>query len=106
MRSLLCEAADCVYNHDEKCTAHAILVSNTEDETFCDTYTNEDSFVAAAHIHADDAEFGDELSDSPRITCNVSQCAYNKSFHCHADKVQIDDPHDVMICNCLTYRHK
>lgn len=106
MRSLICEAFDCIHNQNEKCSARNILVSNTSDETFCDTYTKKDSFVASAHVHSDDTEFAEEMGESPRITCNVSQCAYNKSFHCHAEKVQIDDPHDVMICNCLTYRSK
>lgn len=105
MRTLQCRAEDCVYNADEHCSAHAIMVSNTEDETFCDTYTKKDSFVAAAHIPAD-AEFGEELAASPRITCNVTQCAFNKSFRCRANSVEIDDPHDVMICNCNTYRPK
>ena len=105
MKSLRCEAEDCVYNQSEQCSARAILVSNTADETFCDTYTKTGSFVASAHF-ATDAEFGEELSESPNITCNVTACAYNKSFRCRADVVQIDDPHDVMICNCKTYRPK
>ena len=105
MRSLRCRANDCAYNRNEQCGARAILVSNTSDETFCDTYTKEGSFAASAHFH-DDAEFGEELADSPSITCNVTGCAYNKSFRCRADMVQIDDPHDMMICNCETYRPK
>lgn len=105
MRSLECQAADCAYNVSKHCGANAILVSNTADETYCDTYTRVDSLIGSARSRAD-AEFGEELASAPQITCNVSQCAFNKSFRCRAQAVQIDDPHDVMICNCKTYRPK
>lgn len=104
MRSLKCSAQDCAYNNKKFCSANNILVSVASSEAFCDTYTKNDSFVAAANLA--DTEFGDEPLKSPRITCTVSQCIYNKSFRCHANKVQIDDPHDEMICNCLTYHSK
>lgn len=104
MRTLKCEALDCAYNNEERCSADTILVSIASDETFCDTYTKNDSFVDSAAFA--DTEFGEEPFKSPRIKCNVTQCVYNKSFRCHANKVQIDDPHDEMICNCLTYHSK
>ena len=106
MKSLKCQASDCMYNTDYFCDANTILVSNTSNETYCDTYTKENSFVAYSHLPAD-TEFAAELGEnSPRISCNVTQCAYNKSFHCRARSVEIDDPHDSVICNCLTYRPK
>jgi len=105
MKSLSCSAVSCVHNHDQQCSAKAILVSKSADETFCDTYTDENSFVAAAYLDTE-SEFGEELSAPPNITCNVSGCAYNQSFRCHAHAVKIDDPHDTVICNCLTYRPK
>ncbi len=106
MKSLKCQATDCVYNAQEKCGANMILVSNTSQETYCDTYTKENTFVAASVIPTD-MEFGSELDDhAPRISCNVTQCTFNKSFHCRATKVEIDDAHDSVICNCLTYRPK
>ncbi len=103
MRALSCQAHDCAYNKHSSCIADNILISIAENETFCDTYTRNDSFVAKPNIA--DTEFGDEMC-SPKITCNVSQCIYNQSFRCQANKVQIDDPHDEMICNCITYRPK
>lgn len=106
MKSLKCQATDCMYNSNQLCGANMILVSNTSQETYCDTYTKENSFVATANIPAD-MEFGNELGNhTPRISCNVTQCTYNKSFHCRANNVEIDDPHDSVICNCLTYRSK
>lgn len=106
MKSLKCQAADCVYNADFRCGANMILVSAASQETYCDTYTKENTFVAASVAPAD-TEFGSEPGGhTPRISCNVTQCTYNKSFHCHAGNVEIDDPHDSVICNCLTYRPK
>ncbi len=105
MKSLKCQATDCIYNTDLRCDAHVILVSNTSEETYCDTYTKENSFVAAGHIA--DVEFGEEMGDNtPRVSCNVTQCTFNKSFHCRARSIEIDDPHDSVICNCLTFRPK
>ncbi len=105
MKSLKCQATDCVYNSHERCSANMILVSNTSQETYCDTYTKENTF--AASLMPADTEFGDELEGHmPRISCNVTQCTFNKSFHCRAANVQIDDAHDSVICNCETYRPK
>jgi len=95
-----------MYNVDAKCGAKAIQVSSMEQETYCDTYTKEDSLISgiAEWRDADDTEFGD--FGAPKIVCNVSECAYNKSFHCRARGIEIDDPHDSTICNCRTYRPK
>lgn len=112
MRSLICQAADCMYNTRHKCDANVIQVNNTSRETFCDTFADKSSFVAELKNNntfkdAADTEFGSEsVPDSPRISCTVSKCAYNKSFRCKADSVEIDEPHDVTICNCRTYRPK
>ena len=106
MKSLKSQASDCMYNTDYFCDANTILVSNTSDETYCDTYTKENTFVASSHLPADTEFAAEPGENSPRISCNVTQCAYNKSFHCRARSVEIDDPHDSVICNCLTYRPK
>ncbi len=107
MQYLKCRAEDCMYNVDTQCSANTIRVSITGQETFCDTYTREDAFVAAEIVDliSADAEFGDDIG-SPRIACNVIQCAYNQSFHCKAHGVHISSPHDAMICSCRTYRPK
>lgn len=115
MQSLVCQASDCMNNLNGQCCANTIQVSNTRQETFCDTYTKDNSFVAVQqdHLHSGsythgvaDTEFGSEIVDSPNIKCNVSECSYNKSFKCKADGVEIDNPHDTMVCNCKTYRPK
>lgn len=107
MQYLKCRAGDCMYNVDAQCSANTIRVSISGQETFCDTYTREDAFVAAEIIDliSADTEFGGDIG-SPRIACNVTQCAYNQSFHCRAHGVHISSPHDGMICNCRTYRPK
>ncbi len=106
MKALKCEAADCVYNNEKSCGANMILISNTASDTYCDTYTKENTFAAASVIPAN-TEFGGELgSHVPRISCNVTQCVFNKSFNCRAHSVNIDDPHDSVLCSCLTYRPK
>lgn len=105
MKALKCQATDCMYNTNQHCDANTILVSNTAEETYCDTYTKENTFVAAARMA--DTEFGEELGQgTPKVACNVTQCVYNKSFHCRARNIEIDDPHDSVICNCITYRPK
>ncbi len=113
MQTLICQAADCVYNDNKKCSANVIHVNVGKQETFCDTYTKADSFVAneagnMPHLtdNISDAEFGCEFVDSPRISCTAASCVYNKSFRCKAKGVEIDDPHDSIICNCNTYRPK
>ncbi len=103
-----------MHNLRDRCSAKAIQVSNTRQETFCDTYTKDTSFVAAEkddirRAFSDsvaDTEFGAEFFGSPKITCNVSKCSYNKAFHCKANGVQIENPHGTMMCNCKTYRPK
>lgn len=115
MHSLTCQATDCMYNAQGKCSANMIQVSNSSRETFCDTYIKDDSFVAAGKKNTEsgaftnsvsDTEFGSEFVSSPRISCTATQCAYNKSFHCKADGVEIDNPHDTMICHCNTFKQK
>jgi hypothetical protein len=113
MQTLVCESVDCMYNDSRKCSANVIQVNFTRQDTYCDTYTKKDTFVAdqtdkMPHItdNVPDAEFGAETDDSPRISCTASMCVYNKAFRCKARGVEIDDPHDSNICNCNTYRPK
>lgn len=113
MRTLICQAIDCIYNDSNKCSANVIHVNAVKRSTFCDTYTKADEFVAQQaekmpHLsdNASDAEFGCEFCGSPRISCTAAACAYNKSFRCEAGGVEIDAPHDTAICNCSTYRPK
>lgn len=113
MHSLICQAISCIYNDSRKCSANVIRVGVARQETFCDTYTKTDSFVAdqAENMprlteNISDAEFSTELTDSPRISCTASACVYNKAFRCKAKAVEIDDPHDADICNCNTFRSK
>lgn len=115
MQSLQCQALDCMHNLSGQCSANVIQVNSTRNETYCDTYTRSDTFVAKEYDNSKyntfndstmDTEFGDEFVGSPKISCNVTKCAYNKSFHCRADDVNIDNPHDTMMCNCNTYRPK
>ncbi len=112
MESLTCQATDCMHNLHNRCSAKAIQINNTRQETFCDTYTKDTAFVAAEkdsirNAFSDvDSEFGAEFIGAPKISCNVSKCAYNQSFHCKAPGVQIEDPHGTMMCSCKTYRPK
>lgn len=113
MQTLVCEAVDCIYNNSQTCSANVIQVNYTRQDTYCDTYTKDGSFVTdqagkmpqPADI-GPDAEFGAEMTDGPRISCTASMCVYNKSFRCKARGVEIDDPHDSNICNCNTFRTK
>ncbi len=108
MSQLKCHAADCVYNLQQSCSAHAIRVSRTHSDTFCDTFTKDSPMVSAEKDRQMDGlntEFGSDIG-APKILCTVSECAYNKSFHCKAGRVSIDDPHDSVICSCITYRPK
>ncbi|MDD5016752.1 MAG: DUF1540 domain-containing protein [Eubacteriales bacterium] len=114
MQTLKCEASDCMYNTNSQCAANVIQVNGTRAQTYCDTYIKDSAFVAAGKENmgvltgsvAADTEFGSDLTGSPRISCTVTKCAYNNSFHCRADGVEIDNPSDTMMCNCKTYRPK
>ena len=114
MKLLLCQASDCMYNTSGRCGANMIQVNDRRQEAFCDTYVQDGTFVAEEKDLTRDAfidaigytEMGAEFGDTPRISCMVSGCAYNQSFHCRADGVEIGPPHDSMICNCNTYRPK
>lgn len=113
MQSLYCQASDCIHNMSGNCSANTIQVSNTKSETYCDTYVKSGSMVAgdAALSEAEfagksDTEFAAEFTGSPKIACNVSECVFNKSFHCRARDINIQEPHDTMLCNCKTYRPK
>jgi hypothetical protein len=113
MQTLVCEAVDCIYNDSRECGANVIQVNFTRQDTYCDTYTRQDSFVAdqadkMPHItnNLTDAEFAAEMTGAPRISCTASMCVYNKSFRCKANGVEIDDPHDSNVCNCNTFRPK
>jgi hypothetical protein len=93
---------------EQSCSAHTIRVSRTQSETYCDTYTQDSPMVAAEKQHllrGLTAEFGADIG-APKIICTVSECAYNKAFHCKAGSVNIDEAHDAVLCNCLTYRPK
>ncbi len=113
MQTLVCEAVDCIYNDSQRCGANVIQVNYTRQDTYCDTYTKEDSFVAdqagkMPHIgeSAQDTEFGADIIGAPRISCTAATCVYNKAFRCKARGIEIDDPHDSNVCNCNTYRPK
>jgi len=114
MASLFCQAATCMHNKAGSCGANNIQVSNAQSETFCDTYTASDSFVASEDnyvqyttlVSRTDSEFGEDFENPPRITCNVGACMHNQSFRCNAGDVQIGQPHHGMKCNCKTYRTK
>ncbi len=106
MQYLKCQAKDCVYNVNTQCSANTIRVSIAGQETFCDTYTREDTFVAPeiGDLSIADTEFGD--IGSPRISCGVFKCAYNRSFRCRAHGVHISSPAEDLACNCRTYHPK
>lgn len=113
MRTLICQAVDCIYNDRRTCSANVIRVNVARQETFCDTYTKAEEFVAdqadrMPHLtdNISDAEFGSEFVDSPRISCTAATCVYNKAFRCKAKSVEIDDPHDFNVCNCNSFRPK
>jgi len=108
MSGLKCQAFDCIYNMEQRCSAHTIRVSRTHRETYCDTYSKDSPMVMAEKerlLDGADTEFGTDIG-TPKIICTVSECAYNKAFHCKAGLVDIDNPHDSVVCNCLTYRPK
>ncbi len=108
MSDLKCQALDCMYNMEHYCSAHTIRVSRTHRETYCDTYTQDSPMVSAEKdrlLAEMSTEFGSDIG-APKIVCTVSECSYNKSFHCKAGRVNIDNPHDSVICNCITYRPK
>jgi hypothetical protein len=113
MHTLTCQAISCIYNDSRKCSANVIRVGVAKQETFCDTFTKADSFVAdqadkmpSLTDNISDAEFSNELADSPKISCTAAACVYNKAFRCRARSVEIDDPKDSDICNCNTFRSK
>lgn len=113
MHTLTCQAISCIYNDSRRCSANVIRVGVARQETFCDTYTKADSFVAdqADKVprltdNISDAEFSAELTDSPRISCTATACVYNKAFRCRARGVEIDDPRDTDRCRCITFRQK
>lgn len=111
MRSLTCQAGDCAHNEAGQCNANVIQVSNTSAETFCNTYTKDETGsnnekYAAIFSGATDVEFASELFAAPKIMCNVTKCMYNKSFHCKAKGVEIDNPQGTDMCNCITYQQK
>ena len=121
-QTLYCQAEDCMHNEHGHCQANVIQISNAAQGTFCDTYVKQDAFVAGeieaagaftAGIAGDaqfsgtaDTEFGQDANDSPRIGCNVTQCAYNNALHCRAAGVNIGEPNDGVTCHCRTYRSK
>lgn len=97
-----------MYNLEQRCSAHTIQVSRMHHETYCDTYSQDSPMVAGEKkrlLEEAGSEFGSDIG-APKIICNVSECAYNKSFHCKAGGVEIDTPHDSIICNCRTFRPK
>lgn len=113
MHTLTCQAISCIYNDSRKCSANVIRVGVARRETFCDTFTKADSFVAdqAGKMprlteNISDAEFSAELTDSPKISCTAAACVYNKAFRCKARSVEIDDPQDLGMCSCNTFRQK
>lgn len=112
MQTLVCDAVGCIYNDSRKCGANVIQVNFTRQDTYCDTYTKADSFVAEQADKTPrlkdmpDAEFGAEETDAPRISCTASMCMYNKAFRCKATGIEIDDPHDSNVCECNTFRPK
>lgn len=111
MKSLVCQAGDCAHNIKGQCNANTIQVTNNTEETFCNTYVQEDKYLDKSYAKTDlnsmfQVEFGEEAFASPKITCNVAQCAYNKSFKCKANGVEINNPDGNEMCNCLTFRQK
>jgi len=112
MQTLYCRAEDCMHNQGGHCRANVIQISNAAQGTFCDSYVKSDAFVAGAHgagaqfTGVADTEFGQDTDETPRIACNVTQCAYNNALHCRAAGVNIGEPHDGVTCHCHTYRSK
>lgn len=106
MRSLDCQAGNCGHNCDGKCTANTIEISNNSTQTFCNTYVHEDKFPgdAKAALEAFKLEAGSEEFISPKILCNVNECVHNKSCHCKARGVQIEDSKENDVFKCKTYK--
>lgn len=108
MRSLDCQAGKCGHNCDGKCTANTIEISNNATQTFCNTYVDQDKYPgdAKAEMNAFKLEAGAEAFVSPKILCNVDECIHNKSSHCKANGVQIDNSKANDVFNCVTYKHQ
>jgi len=110
MRQLVCRAGSCAHNTNGHCNARTIEMRNNTGETFCNTYVHEDKYLddkyAKSPLNAFKVEFGEEGFASPKIVCAVSQCAYNKSFKCKANDVEVDEVHSGDVCNCLRFRQK
>ena len=111
MKLLICQAGGFAHNTKGKCNARTIEVRNTSDQTFCNTYVHEDKYLDDQYPKSllnnlFNVEFGEDSYASPKILCNVTECAYNKSFKCKASGVEIDNPHAGDVCNCMTYRQK
>ena len=112
MQTLKCDALECMYNSNAHCSANAIQVNSTRQETYCDTYIKDTAYAGANDdnmgvlMGSVDTEFSTELAGSPMIYCTVAKCAFNNSFHCKADAVKIEEPTGAMICNCRTYKPK
>ena len=108
MPGLKCRAKDCSYNREQFCSARAIRVGRNPSAAYCDTYTQNSPAATAARQRLLDGlntEFGADIG-SPKIICIASECAYNKAFHCHASRVEIDDAQNSVLTSCLTYRPK
>lgn len=111
MKSLVCQAGGCAHNVKGKCNARTIEVRNNADQTFCNTYVHEDKYLDDQYSKSMlnsifNVEFGEDAFASPKILCNVAECAYNKSFKCKAAGVEIDNPQVGDVCNCMTFRQK
>lgn len=112
---LKCDAASCVYNYNQLCSANQINVQGADtqsgDNTFCGTYENRGagSFVSSLgntnYSGAFNQVTGEKGTMNPTVLCTAKNCTYNEDEKCEADKVNIlgSDSPEAKGTECQTF---
>lgn len=99
-----CQNYYCVYNgENDTCFTDVIAIkgkfANNSSETLCGSFTPKSS--------VSDAEFAKDFFEETRspanvssIECEASHCRFNRSYHCDAQQVEINEAG----AKCLTFR--
>ena len=97
MKYLKCNAKNCVFNHQEKCTKDELHIGTFELSTgkTNECYDYEDKGIAFTNT-----EFADEFSTyktptyTKDINCKAMACKYNHDTKCTANDVYIKSTYD------------
>lgn len=107
MPKLRCNANNCQYNYNEKCTRNAISVG--------DCYKSGKRQVECKSFYLGNCllnnEFAKEISPNDMnnisISCEANDCIYNHNKMCTVSKVDIQKPQTCCECvnaECTTYK--